>query len=244
MAEPRVEVFDDAASLDRAAAALVGDVLRTNPAARVVPATGETPVGLYAELAARRGSGALDPTGITIVQLDEYLGLEPGDRRSLYGWMLRTVLEPLGIPDDRVVGLPTDGDVSAACVSFDRQLAADGGIDLAILGIGHNGHLGFNEPPSDATSPTRVVDLSRSTIEANANYWGRVDDVPTRAVTMGLAPLLSASTIVLLVAGERKHEIVHRTLEGPIEATVPASFLRRTSAEVTVVVDRAAWEGP
>lgn len=238
-----IEVMDDAAVLERAAADVIANVVQADGSVTIVPATGETPVGTYAELADRHARGALDTTGVSIVQLDEYLGLPDGDRRTLFGWMDSTVITPLEIGADRVRRLPTDGDVDAACAAFDRALAEGGGIDLAILGLGTNGHLGFNEPPSSAASVTRAVDLTRATIDANARYWGTRADVPTRAVTLGLRTLLDARRIVLLVSGAAKHEIVRRALEGPVGEDVPASFLREAHGAVTVFVDRAAWEG-
>ena len=241
MADPHIEVVDDAASLARAGADLVTGLVHPDGPVTIVPATGETPVGMYAELASRRARGDLDTSGVSVVQLDEYLGLERDDRRALFGWMGRTVLEPLAIDPARVERLPTDGDLEVACAAFDRTLAARGGIDVAILGLGVNGHLGFNEPPSDAASVTRTVELTSATIEANARYWGTERDVPTRAVTLGIRPLLHARAIVLLVSGASKHEIVHRALEGPVREDVPASFVRRARGMVTVIVDRAAW---
>jgi glucosamine-6-phosphate deaminase len=241
--EPQIQVVDDAAWLARAAADLVSSVVHADGPVTVVPATGETPVGTYAELAARHARGALDTTRVSVVQLDEYLGLAADDRRTLFGWMDRTVLTPLAIDDGRVARLPTDGDVDGACAEFDRALAARGGIDLAILGLGTNGHLGFNEPPSDAASATRTVELTPDTIGANARYWGGEDDVPTRAVTLGLRTLLDARRILLLVSGASKHAIVRRALEGPVGEDVPASFVREARGSVTVLVDRAAWEG-
>jgi glucosamine-6-phosphate deaminase len=243
MADLRLEVVDDAAALGRAAADAVSRFVDARPASTVVPATGETPLGLYAELAARWQAGRFDPARLTVVQLDEYLDLEHDDRRSLSGWMQRSLLTPLGIRDDHVVRLPVDG-VASTCAAFDDDLEDRGGIDLAILGLGDNGHLGFNEPPSSAESPTRVVELTPTTIQANARYWGSTSDVPTRAVTLGLRPLLAADTILVLVSGTRKHEIIHRALEGPVSEDVPASFLREAGANVNVIVDRAAWETP
>ncbi|MBI3647700.1 MAG: glucosamine-6-phosphate deaminase [Actinobacteria bacterium] len=238
---PRIQVVQDADELGRAGADLVAGVFAATPAASVVVATGRTPMGLYAELAGCRRSGLADTTRITVYQLDEYLGLEPGDRRSLFGWMRRRFLEPLGITGERVVRLPLGGDLEGACAAFDRALEERGGLDLAILGLGPNGHLGFNEPPSDPWAPTRVVDLSPVTIVANASYWGEVADVPTRAVTMGMGQLLSARAIVLVVSGKSKREIAHRALEGPVGPGVPASFLQEAASGVTVIVDRAAW---
>jgi len=241
VADPHIEVVDDAASLARAGADLVTGLVHPDGPVTIVPATGETPVGMYAELAARRARGDLDTSGVSVVQLDEYLGLERDDRRALFGWMGRTVLEPLAIDPGRVERLPTDGDLEEACAAFDRTLAARGGIDVAILGLGVNGHLGFNEPPSDAASVTRPVELTPATIAANARYWGTERDVPTRAVTLGMRPLLDARAIVLLVSGAGKREIVRRALEGPVREDVPASFVRQARGTVTVIVDRAAW---
>jgi glucosamine-6-phosphate deaminase len=243
VADPHIDVVDDASWLARVGADVVARVVHANGPVTIVPATGETPVGMYAELAERRTRGDLDTDGVSIVQLDEYLGLGPDDRRALFGWMERTVLEPLAIDPGRVARLPTDGDVDARCTAFDRELSRRGGIDLAILGLGTNGHVGFNEPPSDATSATRTVELTSDTIAANARYWGSEGDVPTRAVTLGLRPLLDAKHILLLVAGTSKHAIVRRALEGPVGEDVPASFVREARGSVTVLVDRAAWEG-
>jgi glucosamine-6-phosphate deaminase len=243
VAEPHLVVVDDAASFARAGADVVAEVVHANGPVTLVPATGETPVGMYRELAQRRSRGDLDTGAVSIVQLDEYLGLDHDERRSLYGWMDRTVLGPLAIAGERVTKLPTDGDVDAACAVFDREVDDRGGIDLAILGLGTNGHLGFNEPPSDAASVTRTVDLTPDTIAANARYWGSERDVPTRAVTLGLRTLLDARRIVLLVAGASKHAIVRRALEGQVGEDVPASFVQQARGSVTVVVDRAAWEG-
>jgi glucosamine-6-phosphate deaminase len=241
--DPRILVVDDPAALARAGADVVAGAIEATPSASVVVATGTTPMGLYEELASRGRAGLVDPDAITAIQLDEYLGLAPEDRRTLFGWMRRAFLEPLAIEDARVLRLPLEGDLVVGCAAFDRGLEDRGGVDLAILGLGQNGHLGFNEPPADRWAPTREVRLTDVTIEANARYWGEVADVPTRAVTIGLGPLLSARTILLVVSGAAKHAIVHAALEGPVGPEVPASFLRDAGAEVTVVVDRAAWEG-
>ena len=239
MEGPRVEVVADATELSRVGADHVVGVIKANAQASVVVATGRTPEGMYAELVARRGSNSFDPAEITAFQMDEYLGLEQPDRRSLFGWMHRSFLAPLDI--DRVVRLPIEGDLGRACAEFDRDLEHRGGLDLAILGLGPNGHLAFNEPPSDRDAFTRAVSLSPATIESNASYWGGIADVPTRAVTMGMAQLLSARAILVLVSGRSKRSIVHRALEGAVEPAVPASFLQQADADVTVIVDRAAW---
>jgi glucosamine-6-phosphate deaminase len=240
MGSPQILVVEDADRLGHVGADLVTDVIAANPAASVVVATGRTPIGLYATLASRRNSHVLDTSAITAVQLDEYLGLEPGDRRSLFGWMKRSFLGPLGVSEDRVILLPLEGDLDAACAAFDRGMEARGPIDLAILGLGPNGHLGFNEPPSGPDAPTRVVELSAETLEANAGYWDGAS-VPVRAVTLGMRHLLAARTIVLVVSGQSKRTILHVALESPAGPDVPASFLQQAAGDVHVVVDRAAW---
>ena len=241
MAGPILHIVADADHLDRVSADLVTEVIAATPTARIVVATGRTPMGLYASLAARYRMGLLDTSSITVHQLDEYLGLAPADGSSLFGWMRRSFLEPLGVPEERVVRLPHEGDLSAACAAFDGALDARGPLDLAVLGLGPNGHLGFNEPPSDPTSATRVVELSPMTIESNARYWGADAQVPATALTMGMRHILSAGRIVLLVSGASKHQIVHRALEGPVGPDVPASFLQQADGDVDVIVDRAAW---
>lgn len=240
---PTVVVVENADELGRVGADLVSERIAAVPDAWVAVPTGETPTGLYAELAGRCRAGRFDPSRLTPVQLDEYLGLEAGDRRSFFGWIRQSFLEPLGIAEERVVRLPVDGDLEAACAAFDATLAARGGLDLAILGIGTNGHLGFNEPPVDRNASTRPVELTPATIESNARYWGAVDAVPTRAVTTGMRQLLSARAIVLVASGATKREIVQQALEGPVRPQIPASFLQEASGDVTVVVDREAWGG-
>ncbi len=240
MPEPDVTVLDDYATLSLAAADLVASVIATRPTARVVIATGATPMGLYEELARRTRAGSLDARGITVFPLDEYVGITPEDRRSLLAWALRSFVEPLGIPRANVVPVPQGG--AEACAAYDREVALGGGYDLAILGIGPNGHIGFNEPPSAATSPTRIVDLSPESVRSNATYWGGEEHVPPRAVTIGLAGLLRTRTIVLLAAGPAKHAVVRRAVLGPVTDTLPASHLR-SAPQLHVLVDRAAWDG-
>jgi glucosamine-6-phosphate deaminase len=236
-------VVDDAEALAAAGADLIGGEVTSGAVRSVVAATGRTPIGLYAELGERRRSGAIDPSGLTVFQLDEYLGLQDGDPRSLLGWMRRAFVDPLGIADDRVVPLPLAGDLDTACALFDRALEERGGLDLAILGLGTNGHLGFNEPPSSPDDGTRVVRLLPETVAANARYWGDGAVLPSRAVTMGLRQILAARRIVVLASGGAKHDVVHAALEGPVGPSVPASFLQDADADVRVIVDRAAWDG-
>lgn len=249
--------FPDYGALSRAGADLVADVLRQKPDAALLLATGNTPLGLYGELAERATSGVLDSSRVRAIQLDEYVGVPEDDPRSLYGWLARAVLGPLRIPPERVVrlhGMPEE-ELEAACRRFEREVRAPrlaplgaglepmtaGGVDLAVLGLGPNGHLGFNEPPSAADAPTRRVTLSEASLASNATYWK--GPVPREAVTAGMDVILSARRTLLLVSGAHKREILRRTVLGPVTPEVPASWLQ-TVAGVTVLADAEAWPGP
>jgi len=239
MPVPSVLVCEDYADLSRTAADLVAERLAQKPALNLLAATGNTPMGLYAELVSRRD--ALDVSRVRVFQLDEYAGVGIEDRRSLLGWLVRSFTAPLGIPEDRIVRLDTAIEPAAACAAFEETLREAGGFDLAILGIGSNGHLGFNEPPSDAGAPTREVTLSAQSVETSAGYWGDAE-VPTRALTVGMRELLASREIVLLASGAPKRAIVRRALGGAVTPEVPASFLQEAK-RVTAVLDRAAWCG-
>lgn len=233
-------VADDYDALSRETAARIAAAIVANPAATLVVATGETPVGAYRQLAALVRRDGIDVSRLLVFQLDEYLDLGPEDDRTLYGWMDRALLTPLGVPPANVVRLPSDAaDPDAACRAYDAAVRHAGGFDLSVLGLGPNGHLGFNEPPSGPDAPTRAVALTEESVESNAGYWGGRDRVPRRAMTAGMDLLLGARRTLLLVAGARKREILRRTLDGPETPEVPASFLRR-AANATVLADRAA----
>ncbi len=221
-------------------AALVARWLGERPASTLLAAMGESPLGIYGELAGMRAAATLDTSRLRVAQLDAYLGIGLDDPRSLGAWLDGTVVAPLAIPAERVIRLPGDAaDPDAVCRAYDAAIAAVGGIDVAVLGLGPNGHLGFNEPPSGREAPTRVVDLAQASLESNARYWGERSAVPTRALTAGMPILLGARHVLLVVAGERKRTILRRVLEGPIDADVPASWLRTVPGTV-VVADEAA----
>lgn len=245
MNERTVEVLvaDEVDEVARGAASDAAEVLARRPDAAVMFAVGESPLALYADLAERRRRGDLDTSRMRAVQLDEYLGVGPDDERAFRAWLERDVIGPLAISQDRVVDLRGDArDVRAECDRYERAVSDAGGIDLAILGLGTNGHLGFNEPPSAADAPTRAVDLTAESIEANARYWGGRGRVPARAITAGMRVILAARETILVVTGERKRPALRASLEGPVTPEVPASYLR-TIPGVRVYADRAAWEG-
>lgn len=232
-----VRVVEDARALAVAAAAHVADVVTRHPSAVLLAATGETPLGTYAELTRLRQHGSLNASRLRVAQLDEYLNLDEDDPRSLYGWMDRALLAPLGIEDERVIRFRTDGEAARAAAAYDAEIATAGGIELAILGLGPNGHLGFNEPPSGADAPTRAVALTPETLSSNASYWR--DTVPTRALTAGMSVIMAARRILLLVSGERKASILDRMLRSEPDPDLPGSFLHDHPGTI-LLADRQA----
>ena len=208
--------------------------------ATLMPALGASALGVYRALGRLAGARQFDTSAIRLVQLDEYDGLAESDPRLLYKWLRRDVAGPLGIPARRIIRL-RGGQQPAleACRAYDAAVAAAGGIDVAVLGLGPNGHLGFNEPPSDANVPTREVRLSEASLASNATYWPGLA-VPKHALTAGMSTILAARRILLVVNGERKRVILERLLTGRVTPDLPASFLRRL-ATATLLVDHAAW---
>jgi glucosamine-6-phosphate deaminase len=236
-------LVDDYEALSRAAAGWLIEAIQDRPDAALVAATGNTPMGMYIELAQRRLRGQLDTSRLCVFQLDAYLGLAPDDKRALFNWTRRSFIEPLGIAEANVVRLAGDApDPWEACRRYEAAVSEVGGFDLSILGLGPNGHIGFNEPPSPPNAPTRVVSLTQESIVSNARYWGGEDQVPRRALTCGMDLLLAARRTLLLISGAHKHQILHRAVEGPQTPEVPASYLQSASS-VTVLADRAAWQG-
>lgn len=224
-----VRVLTDAAAVAEGAASFIYDFVKAEPSATVLVATGNTPVPTYAALARMRP----DMSRTTAVQLDEYLVPE-GDPRTLYGWLERVYTTPLGVK--KVVRFDlSEPDPGRMCQQQVEAILGLGGIDLAVLGLGPNGHLGFNEPPSSADAPTRVVELAPSSLASNAGYWSGLQ-VPRRAVTVGMDLILSARVSLLLVTGEHKRAVLRRMLHGPTTPDLPASYL--TTVNLTVMTDQ------
>ncbi|MEZ4860392.1 MAG: glucosamine-6-phosphate deaminase [Caldilineaceae bacterium] len=235
-----VLVTKDYAAMSRAAADWVVAAIKAKPESTIVFPTGKTPLGLYEELIARHRQGAFDASALRIFVLDEYVGIPQEDSRSLYGWLQRTLFAPLGIASNQITPLPGDAaDPVAACHAYHATLVAAGGLDVAILGLGPNGHIGYNDPPADATATTRVLDLSESSLATCARDWGGRDRLLPQAMTIGMDLLLAARQKLLIVSGAGKRDILHQSLYGPISPAVPASYLQQAE-NVTVVADEAA----
>ncbi|MEZ4709036.1 MAG: glucosamine-6-phosphate deaminase [Caldilineaceae bacterium] len=233
-------ITDDYAAMSQAAADYVAAAVAAKPECALVFPTGGTPLGLYQELIKRYAQGAFDPSRLRIFLLDEYVGVGPEDERSLLGWLQRTLFNPLHIQPAQVTPLPGNAaNLDVACREFEQALLDAGGLDLAILGIGPNGHLGYNEPPADATSPTRVLALTQSSLDTCAAAWGGRARLLPLAITAGMDLLLAARQKLLIVNGAHKREILNAALYGPVQPDAPASYLQQ-AANVTVIADRAA----
>jgi glucosamine-6-phosphate deaminase len=233
-----VEVADEA-GLATEAARLVGEQLRRKPDSLLVVPTGATPLGMFRALVAAAPAGTVDFGNCRFAILDEYAGIAPNDRRSLEGWLRRELLDAIGIDERRTIAFDPSADPATAAAAVEAAIAAAGGIDLAILGLGPNGHLGFNEPGSPFDSPTRLIALTPESIRSNAAYWGSEADVPRAGLTLGLGTLQAARRLVLIVSGARKRDILAATLEGPVGTALPATLLR-LHPDATVIADRAA----
>ena len=218
---------------DRAAEILAAQVV-LKPACVLGLATGSSPVGMYRRLAEQYQQGMLDFSAVTSVNLDEYCGLSPEDPQSYRYFLEENLFRRINIRRENTFvpdGLSPDR--AAACAAYDARLAALGGIDMQVLGIGHNGHIGFNEPDDHFTAGTHVVELKESTIRANARFFEDISQVPTQAITVGMRTILQAKRILLL-AGADKADIVRQAMTGPVTPQVPASLLQ-LHPNVTVV---------
>lgn len=234
-------IIDDIPVLAAFAVDLIADRVTERPDATIGLATGSSPIPIYEELARRCRAGELDLSQARFFALDEYVGL-PGNHPMSYRYFLEEhVVRPCGIDPAQLRLL--DGaaaDPAAECAQYEDAIAAAGGIDLQILGIGHNGHLAFNEPTTSFGSRTRVVALTEETLEANARFFEEGQDgVPLRAVTQGIATILGARRLVLIGTGEGKAPAVHSAIEGPVASSCPASAMQ-LHRRATFLLDRPA----
>ena len=226
--------------MSRKAANLISAQIIMKPNCVLGLATGSTPVGTYRQLVEWYDKGDLDFSEVMTVNLDEYKGLTRENTQSYYYFMNEHLFGKVNINKTRTF-LPdgTEPDSNTACENYNEILRAVGDVDLQLLGLGHNGHIGFNEPGESFSTETHCIDLSEQTINANARFFETLDEVPRQAYTMGIKTIMSARRILIIVSGEDKAEIVKRAFFGPITPQVPASILQ-LHRNVTLVADEAA----
>lgn len=236
-----LEVVTDSLAMSAKAAAIVAETIRRKPNAAICVPTGSTPLGMFEALAGMAARNEVDFSHVELYCLDEYVGVDRHDPNSLTGWLWSAFVTPVGIDPQRVHVLPTTAENPAhAAAAFDQELVRRGGLDLAVLGLGPNGHIGYNEPGSALDSRTRIVDLTPESVRQAAAYWSGNLSVPNVAITLGVGTLLEARRIVLIVSGDAKSCILKRTLEDPPGAETPASWLRLAGPRLQVIADRAA----
>ncbi|MGI6149044.1 MAG: glucosamine-6-phosphate deaminase [Firmicutes bacterium] len=235
----QVLVTKDYAAMSRAAADIFKEHLKNHPQTVLGLATGSTPLGMYEWLIKYHQDG-LDFSQVTTFNLDEYIGLA-GDHPASYRYFMEEHLfGHVNVPKERIFipnGMAEDPE--AECRAYDELIRKLGGIDLQVLGIGVNGHIGFNEPGTPFEATTHVAELTASTREANARFFASIDEVPTHAISMGIKSIMHARRIVLLANGEHKAEAVAAAVKGPVTPDLPASVLQ-LHPDVTFVVDEAA----
>jgi glucosamine-6-phosphate deaminase len=235
-----IVILHDAAEVGRVAASKIARVIDTKPDAVLGLATGSSPLATYAELARRVREEGLDVGRTRAFALDEYVGISAEYPESYVQVIRREVIEPLGLnPDNVCVPDGRAADIEAACAAYERQIAEAGGVDIQILGIGSNGHIGFNEPTSSFASRTRIKTLAPQTRADNARFFATADEVPTHCVTQGLGTIMDAREVVLVAQGEQKAHAIAAAVEGPVSSMVPASLLQ-FHRNATIIVDEAA----
>ena len=229
--------YDD---MSRKAANIMASVITLDPSCTLGLATGSTPIGLYKNLIAAYENGNLDFSKVHSINLDEYKGLS-GDNDQSYRYFMNTNLfDHVNIDKNKTYvpnGLEEDSD--KACADYNEIIRSVGGIDIQLLGIGGNGHIGFNEPGEAFEKETHCVDLTESTIKANARFFESMDEVPKQAYTMGIKSIMAAKKILLVATGSAKADALYKSLYGPITPNVPASILQ-LHQDVTVVADEDA----
>lgn len=236
----KVHVFKDSQAVAKAAAMIFAAQMSEKPDSVLGLATGATPVETYKEIISLYNDGQIDFAKAHSYNLDEYIGLEPDHPQSYRYFMQEQLFNHINIdPQNTHVPSGIARDLAAVCAAYDAAIKSDGGIDLQLLGIGKNAHIGFNEPSDHFSKGTLVADLTESTINANAKFFDSADEMPRQAVSMGIASIMKSRKILLIALGEDKAKAISDMVNGPITPQVPASILQLHD-NVIVLLDKAA----
>ena len=237
----KIIVTENYEEMSRVAAEQFADVLRSKPDCVLGLATGDTPIGMYQDLIAMYKEGTLDFSRATSVNLDEYYPITPDNDQSYRYFMNHQLFDHVNMDKARTfVPDGTAKDPDAFCRDYEAKIDELGGVDVQVLGIGRNGHIGFNEPADELIPYTHLTELTKSTIEANARFFASEEDVPKHALTMGVESVFKARKVLLLVSGANKAEAVRAMLNGNLSTHCPASLLK-LHPDVTLICDKAAY---
>ncbi len=223
------------------AAKVMAEVVKNNPNGVIGLATGSSPINMYKELIRMYEAGEISFKNIRSVNLDEYVGLSADHDQSYAYFMNENLFKSIDI-DKANTNLPNGlaADPAAECKRYDDVIASMGGVDIQLLGIGNNGHIGFNEPDTHFPKTTGLINLTDSTIDANSRFFASRDLVPTQAISMGIGQIMAANKVLLVAFGSGKAEILEKALFGPVTPEVPASALQFFKGEVVICADEAA----
>ncbi len=239
----QIKVCRDYDEMSRMAAEVFADYIKKNPHGILGLATGSSPEGLYACLVEKYKKGELDFSGITSYNLDEYYPITPDNDQSYRYFMNHHLFDHVNINKEHTyVPDGTAADPDAFCRAYDAAIKAAGGIGLQLLGVGQNGHIGFNEPADELIGGTHLTGLTESTIDANSRFFASRDDVPRHAITMGINNIMDADGVVLVVSGKNKHNALMALINAPEDPHIPVTMLRKHK-NLMVFCDEAAYNG-
>ncbi len=239
----RIIVVDNYEEMSKRAALTIASQVTLKPNSVLGLATGDTPLGMYKELIKLYNKKEVDFSEVKTFNLDEYYGLNRENPQSYHSYMINNLFNHININRENInVPSGTAKDVSEVCREYENKIKEAGGIDMQVLGIGGNGHIGFNEPDVNFEAETHLVNLDEQTIEANSRFFNSIKDVPVKAISMGIKTIMSSKKIILLANGTSKAEAIEKAVKGKINPSVPASILQLHN-DVTIIIDREAASG-
>ncbi|HEY8891537.1 MAG TPA: glucosamine-6-phosphate deaminase [Clostridium sp.] len=239
----RIIVVDNYEEMSKKAALMIASQVTLKPNSVLGLATGDTPLGMYKELIKLYNKNEVDFKEVRTFNLDEYYGIDRENLQSYYYFMNANLFNSINIARENI-NMP-DGmakDVNASCIEYEKNIKELGGIDMQVLGIGGNGHIGFNEPNVNFEAETHLVNLDEGTIEANSRFFDSIEDVPVKAISMGIKTIMNSKKIILLANGINKAEAIERAVKGKINPNIPASILQLHN-DVTIILDKEAASG-
>ncbi|MHB9922003.1 glucosamine-6-phosphate deaminase [Clostridium botulinum] len=236
----RIIVVDNYEEMSKKAAAMMASQVILKPDSVLGLATGDTPIGMYREIINIYKNQKMDFSKVKTFNLDEYYGLNRGNPQSYYYYMMNNLFNYVNI-DKNNINIPNGmaDNIEVECKEYERKIDKAGGIDLQILGIGVNGHIGFNEPNISFESETHLVKLNEKTIESNSRFFSSKEEVPTKAISMGIKSIIHSKKIILLACGSAKSDAVSKAINGKITPNIPASILQ-LHRDVVVIIDKEA----